>query len=65
LYGVVVARGAKGGFVVTSGPLTQEAREFALECKVELIDGQLLAGDVGRPHPRITGNCGIIDRSSA
>jgi restriction system protein len=42
LNGVIAARGARGGFVITSGTFTPEARSFASDCKVELIDGQAL-----------------------
>lgn len=34
--------GAGGGFVVTSGVFTADAREFARRCNVELIDGPAL-----------------------
>ena len=43
LYGVIASEGAAGGFVVTSGRFTQEARRFAQNCRVELIDGETLA----------------------
>lgn len=39
LYGVMAARGAAGGFVVTSGRFTDEARKFAEGRNVQLIDG--------------------------
>ncbi|ADV02229.1 restriction endonuclease [Alicycliphilus denitrificans] len=42
LYGVMSAQGASGGFVVTSGVFTADAREFARGCNVELIDGPAL-----------------------
>ncbi len=42
LYGVMSAQGAGGGFVVTSGVFTADAREFARGCSVELIDGPAL-----------------------
>lgn len=49
LNGVIAARGAKGGFVITSGNFTEEARAFAADCKIQLIDGpalsRLLAGN--------------------
>jgi restriction system protein len=44
LYGVMSARGATGGAVVTGGTFTAEARAFASECKVQLVDGSTLAG---------------------
>jgi restriction system protein len=42
LYGVMAARGATGGFVVTSGRFTQDATEFARGRNVHLIDGPQL-----------------------
>ena len=42
LYGVMAARGAAGGFVVTSGSFTTEARAFADGRNVKLIDGPRL-----------------------
>jgi restriction system protein len=43
LYGVMAARGATGGFVVTSGRFTDEARSFAGGRNVTLMDGPRLA----------------------
>jgi len=42
LNGVIAAQRAHGGFVVTGGQFTREAREFADSCAVELIDGAAL-----------------------
>ena len=42
LYAVMAARGATGGFVVTSGVFTEEARAFAKGKHVELMDGKAL-----------------------
>lgn len=42
LYGVMTAKGAAGGFVVTSGEFTDAAREFANGRNVELINGNAL-----------------------
>jgi restriction system protein len=39
LYGVLVSAGAVGGFVVTSGDFTREAKDFAQGKNIELIDG--------------------------
>lgn len=39
LYGVMAAGGAVGGFVVTSGVFTHEAKSFAEGINVDLIDG--------------------------
>ena len=38
-FGVMVANGAKGGFVVTSGVFTEEAATFAEDKNITLIDG--------------------------
>ena len=42
LYGVMAAGGAAGGFVVTSGVFTQEAKSFAEGKNIDLIDGSKL-----------------------
>lgn len=42
LYGVMAAKGATGGFVVTSGVFTDEAQAFAKGQNIELLDGQAL-----------------------
>ncbi|WP_084690594.1 restriction endonuclease [Comamonas granuli] len=42
LYGVMAAKGATGGFVVTSGRFTAEAKAFAEGRNVQLIDGPSL-----------------------
>ena len=44
LYGVMAAKGAAGGFVVTSGRFTEEATSFASGRNVNLIDGPKLHG---------------------
>ncbi|MEJ5991141.1 restriction endonuclease [Ramlibacter sp. PS3R-8] len=44
LYGVMAARGAAGGFVVTSGSFTKDAIEFAQGRNVKLMDGKNLYG---------------------
>src|SRR5664279_4543245 len=38
LNGVIEAQRAHGGFIVTGGEFTREAREFAQTCAIELID---------------------------
>jgi restriction system protein len=40
---VMAARHAAGGFIVTSGSFSPEARELAPERQIELIDGEQLA----------------------
>lgn len=44
LYGVMAAKGAAGGFVVTSGRFTEDAVGFASGRNLKLIDGPLLHG---------------------
>ena len=44
LYGVMAARGATGGFVVTSGRFTDDATSFASGRNVTLLDGPKLVG---------------------
>ena len=43
LYGVMTAESATGGFVVTCGGFTRDARSFAQGRNIELIDGAALA----------------------
>jgi restriction system protein len=47
LNGVIAAQGAHGGFVVTGGQFTPEARAFAQSCKIELVDGSSLERLIG------------------
>lgn len=42
LYGVMAAKGATGGFVVTSGRFTDDAKAFADGRNVQLVDGTKL-----------------------
>jgi restriction system protein len=42
LYGVMAAKGAAGGFVVSSGRFTEEATSFASGLNVTLVDGPKL-----------------------
>ena len=44
LYGVMAANGATGGFVVTSGRFTQDAKAFASGRNIKLVDGPRLFG---------------------
>jgi restriction system protein len=58
LYGVMAARGATGGFVVTSGRFTDEAVSFASGRNVTLVDGTKLLGLIrqaraGAGHPEV------------
>jgi restriction system protein len=44
LYGVMAAQGAAGGFVITSGTFTADAKAFAEGRNVRLVDGPRLVG---------------------
>lgn len=46
-YGLMAAEGAVGGYIVTSGVFSDEAREFASGRNVELISGTELPGLLG------------------
>jgi len=48
LFGVMSAEGATGGFVVTSGVFTADARAFAEGRNIDLIDGQALTKMIDR-----------------
>jgi restriction system protein len=48
LHEAMAARGAKGGFAVTAGVFTDEARAFAKARHIELMDGKVLRGLVRR-----------------
>ncbi len=51
LYGVMAAAGTAGGFVVTSGVFTQEAKDFAEGRNIDLIDGAELHEIIRRVQP--------------
>lgn len=57
LYGAMAAEGAVGGFVVTSGTFTKQAREFASGRNLQLVDGTELKrwiAETKKPEPRPT-----------
>jgi restriction system protein len=62
LYGVMAAERVAGGFVVTSGSFTDDAKQFAYGRNVELLDGSMLvrvlraASPAAAAHP--TGQIG-------
>jgi restriction system protein len=51
LYGAMAAAGAVGGFVVTSGVFTQEAKDFAAGRNIELVDGAELHEIIQQVQP--------------
>jgi restriction system protein len=55
LYGVMAAKGAAGGFVVTSGRFTDEATAFASGRNVTLVDGLALHAMIRGVSPTPTG----------
>lgn len=48
LYGVMAAKGATGGFVVTSGRFSADAKDFAQGRNIQLIDGPRLFAMIQR-----------------
>lgn len=65
LYGVMAARRVAGGFVVTSGEFTEEARRFAEGREIQLIEGNALQRGVraqAAPASRATGNRPMLIR---
>ena len=57
LYGAMAAEGAVGGFVVTSGTFTRQARDFASGRNLQLVDGDVLRrwiAETSKPNPRPT-----------
>lgn len=69
LYGVMSARGATGGFVVTSGAFTSDAWKFAKGTNLQLIDGKRLLQwfkkpDLGRVTLPAEDSLGEADRAS-
>lgn len=53
LYGVMAARGAAGGFVVTSGRFTENAKTFAAGRNIELLDGPVLEAMIKPVQPAV------------
>ena len=47
LFGVIAARGATGGFVVSIGPFTSDAKAFAEGRNIELVDANTLLRSSG------------------
>ncbi len=46
-YGVMAARGAAGGYFITSGEYTDDAKAFASGLNLTLVDGRKLRGIIG------------------
>lgn len=65
LYGVMAGRGAAGGFVVTSGVFTADARAFAEGRNIELIDGAALTTMIERAKTAQPAFRPAVDRAVA
>jgi restriction system protein len=66
LYGVMAARGAAGGFVVTSGKFTDDAIAFANGRNVRLVEGSKLFGMLQQAKTSLAGRAQPLDaRASA
>ena len=59
LFGVMAAEGAAGGFVVTSGTFTPDARAFAEGRNVILVDGPILFDMILRVRVSTTSNARV------
>jgi restriction system protein len=55
LNGVIAAQGVNGGYVVTGGQFTREAREFAQQAGIQLVDGNSLDEFIGSARSERTG----------
>lgn len=63
LYGVMAARGATGGFVVTSGRFTEDAAAFASGRNIALIDGAQLHALIRNARAAAPGTAAPADSS--
>ena len=61
LYGVMAAKGAAGGFVVTSGRFTTEAKAFASGRNVTLVDRSKLFGMIHQARASLSSTVGTAD----
>lgn len=64
LYGVMAAKGATGGFVVTSGRFSEDAKAFANGRNVKLVDGHRLFGLIQQARKSLSSSINAADRSS-
>lgn len=53
LYGVMAAQGAAGGYVVSSGTFTEEARQFVEGREIRIVDGEQLVREISTTAPRM------------
>ncbi|MGJ7610676.1 MULTISPECIES: restriction endonuclease [unclassified Variovorax] len=62
LYGVMAAKGATGGFVVTSGSFSEDAKAFADGRNVKLVDGHRLFGLIRQARQSLSSRVDAADR---
>ena len=62
LYGVMAAKGATGGFVVTSGSFSEDAKAFADGRNVKLVDGHRLFGLIKQARQSLSSRVETADR---
>lgn len=62
LYGVMAAKGATGGFVVTSGSFSEDAKAFANGRNVKLVDGHRLFGLIKQARQSLSSSVNAADR---
>lgn len=60
LFGVMAAEGAVGGYVVSGGSFTDDARKFADGRNIELVDGKQLAADIAQDPALTSSTAGQI-----
>jgi restriction system protein len=66
LYGVMAAKGATGGFVVTSGQFTSDAQAFAEGRNIELVDGPKLFSLIKRAKQSLANSSQkLVDKSNS
>jgi restriction system protein len=65
LYGVMAAEGAAGGYVVTSGQFTPDARAFAEGRNIRLIDGTKLFGLLQQAQQSLKARAGAVPASAS
>lgn len=63
LYGVMAAQGATGGYVVTSGQFTADAKSFADGRNINLVDGPQLVRIISSTPPTAKPGAGVVNAS--
>jgi len=62
LYGVMTARNATGGVVVTSGSFSDDAKAFVEGRNVRLVDGDSLVGMIRQAQHLLSSRSGLVER---